>query len=161
MVKKILISLFILGIMIPSVKAADFLDTSAPRRQITVGVRAGINTSSQGINFEKIFSNIKSANTDWRAGFDVGAVVNLGIKNYFTLQPGFFFVNKSYNSNLVKLGTTNVTLTMLSNQFEHSRFYYFQVPILASFRFNLTNDLKWLVDFGPYIALGWVGMRTG
>lgn len=131
--------------------ADDFVDYDAPRKMVSVGVRLGVNTSSVGINFDDIYGDMKHFNNDWHAGFDAGAVVNLNIRNYFTLQPGFFFQNKSYNSTLI---TANFDEGKLKNSFHHSRYYYFQIPILASFRFNISHGLKWLVDVGPYFAFG-------
>jgi hypothetical protein len=34
----------------------------------------------------------------------------------------------------------------------HNRRYVFTIPVVASFHFNITNDLRWNVDFGPYIS---------
>lgn len=151
MINKLAIGFCLLISSVMTAHSADFMDTTSPKRIITAGVRLGITNSTQGMNLEQTYANIKQANIDWGTGFELGAVVNLNIRNYFTLQPGFFFQNKSYDVTLIE---SNFNAGELTNSFEHSRFYYFQIPILASFRFNLSNDIQWTADFGPYFGFG-------
>ncbi|MEF9923832.1 MAG: porin family protein [Muribaculaceae bacterium] len=131
--------------------AINFLDTSTPDSRISLGIRIGVNSSNQGLNLTKIYPDVKKGYTEWKAGFDVGAVVDLNINNFFTIQPGFFFQNRSYDYTII---TSNFNAGMLANKFGHTRNYSFQIPMLLSFRFNLSNDFRWHLDFGPYIAFG-------
>ncbi|MDD2961010.1 MAG: porin family protein [Muribaculaceae bacterium] len=149
--KHIIVALFLFATCFNQLTASEFMDSSPASKPIGLGIRLGITSSSVGMNTKDIYPDLKKGITEWGAGFEVGAVVNLNIKNFFTLQPGFFFQNKSYNSTLINMNSAN---QKLENALGHSRFYYFQIPVLCSFRFNITNELKWNVDFGPYFAFG-------
>ena len=134
-----------------AVKADDFMDKGASRSFIEFGVRLGINSSTQKINHKDIYSDTQRAFTEWKTGFEVGAVIDLNIRDYFALQPGFFFQNKSYDYTVLSANFGNGTMEQMLG---HTRFYYFQIPVRASLRFNLSHDFRWHIDFGPYFAFG-------
>lgn len=152
MMKKILLLvMLVVGSFCSTAYASDFIDTSNADKQIGIGVRFGINSSSLTNNFRSVYPSVNKCLTEWGTGFETGLVVNLNIKNFFTIQPGFLFQNKSLDYTLINSDASNGTL---ANMFAHSRYYYFQVPILASFRFNLGDDLKLLAEAGPYFGFG-------
>lgn len=134
-----------------SASAADFFNTSTAPKPLSIGVRFGITSSTQGINLNKLYSDTKKGYTEWGTGFEAGAVVNLNIRDYLTLQPGFFFQNRSYDYTII---SANMSTGTLADRFGHTRSYYFQIPVLASFRFNLSDDVRWHIDLGPYFAFG-------
>ena len=136
---------------ISTAAAQEFFDTSYPARAITFGVRLGINSSNPTNNFGKVYPNMNKCFTEWGAGFNTGIVVNLNIRNYLSIQPGLLFQNKSNDYTLIRANASEGTL---SNLYTHSRYYYFQVPVLASFRFNITEKSKLLAEVGPYFSFG-------
>lgn len=145
---KYVLVVFLLAIISMSeLKAANPSDYKA----IGFGLRLGINSSNQGINFNEIFPDVKKGYTEWKTGFDIGAVVDLNITKFLTLQPGFFFQNRSYDYTIIAVDYNNGSL---SDKFGHTRSYHFQIPILLSLRLNLSNDFRWNLEFGPYIAFG-------
>lgn len=149
--KAVVLSVIALSACAIEVRANDFMDKGASGSFIEFGVRLGVNSSSQKINHSDIYSDTQRTFTEWKAGFEVGAIVDLNIKDYFTLQPGFFFQNKSYDYTVLKANFGNGTMEQMLG---HTRFYYFQIPVLASLRFNLSHDFRWHIDFGPYFAFG-------
>ena len=75
-------------------KANDFLSSEVPDELFNIGVRIGLNTSNR--TFNKDF--FRSWNTNsWGTGIDAGVVVNLNMRDFFALQPGFFFESRSGN----------------------------------------------------------------
>lgn len=131
-----------------SADAAGFMDTGTPTRLISVGARLGITSSNLSTDIPGYADN---GNFSWKRGFAAGVVVDLHVRNYFSIQPGFFFENRSYDYTLISHYPEDHALT---NQLGHTRRYAFTVPIMAAFHFNLTSNLQWLVEAGPYFAFG-------
>ncbi len=145
--KKILLSL--LAAMISfSAAAADFLDTGASGSPVSFGVRFGLTSASQKTSLSGLSDNVS---LNWGMGFTAGAVIDLNVRNYFSVQPGFFFENRSYDYTVVLNDPSNQSLT---NYLGHTRSYSFTIPVLASFKFNLSESVKWLAEIGPYFAFG-------
>jgi len=131
-----------------TVAAADFVDTGTPDENVGIGLRFGLTSSNLHGNLDD-YSN--KANYNWRTGFTFGAVVDLNVRNFFTVQPGLFFENRSYDYTVIR---HDKDLQALYNDLGHTRSYSFTIPILASFRFNLSESLQWTLDVGPYFAFG-------
>ncbi len=132
--------------------ASDFFDTSKPETPFGLGVRIGINASNQ----TRSSYNLASSLDGWGTGFTAGALFDLNIKNYLTIQPGFFFESRSNNYSYI-YNTQNNSKT----EFGHTRHYSFKIPILASLRFNPANSIRLHLDFGPYFSYGFAGSDNG
>lgn len=132
-------------------EGSDFIDTSMPDKLITYGVRVGLNTSNQT-------SPSKSVNLDsWGTGFDAGVVVDLNFRDFFAIQPGFFFESRSHNYSYVD----NADRLLDVSEYGHTRSYWFNIPLLASFRINPANSLKVSIDAGPQFGFGIGGSDKG
>ena len=129
-------------------KAQDFIDKGTPRQGITCGLRFGITSSNMKTDL-KGYSN--RTGNDWGTGFAVGGVVNLNVRNYLTIQPGFFFENRSYDYTAILHDAASQSLI---NNLGHTRNYTFSIPILASMRFQVSKAIEWNIDFGPYFNWG-------
>lgn len=133
-----------------SAAAQDFFDTSEPDQIFNLGVRIGVNTSNNTV--DKKAYNIYNHNS-WGTGFDLGVVGNINIRDYISLQPGFFFESRSgdfsYISALPDLAAGENNLRM---DVGHTLRYSFVIPIMASVHFNISEDVRWDVEFGPYMA---------
>lgn len=126
-------------------------DTEPSQKLLNIGVRASLTSSNVSPNYNEIFSDVWSTTGDWEYGFNVGVVANLNIKNYFAIQPGIFFSNKCYDT---KISTASMVTNYGSNVERHSRFYYLQIPVMASFKMNIIKGVELLMEAGPYFALG-------
>lgn len=135
-----------------SAVAVEFFDTSNPKNLFSLGVRVGLNTSNQTHNNNGMVYNKDS----WGTGFDVGVVANINFKNYLTIQPGFFFESRSNNYSYMPLGIPFSNATV-----GHTRYTNFTIPIVASFNFNLSDNIRWSADFGPYLQFGLGGSDKG
>lgn len=139
--------------------AADFFSTDKCDRLFDLGVRVGMNTSNRTVDKEVLGGyNFQS----WGTGFNAGVVADINIREYISIQPGVFFESRSGNCQFVTPVYTNgadgagavyETAYWLS-QSAHLHTYNLTIPILASVRFNVTDNLRWMIEAGPYISFG-------
>lgn len=149
MKKFILLIAFMLPVLAPNAAtAADFVDKNTPNRFLGVGVRLGLTSANVSADIPGFGGN---SSFSWKRGFTAGATVDLNFRNYFSIQPGFFFENRSYDYSLIE---HNAGDRLLKTELGHTRSYSFTVPVMASFRFNLTGKLQWTVDAGPFFQFG-------
>lgn len=139
------------------VSAQEFFDTSNAPNFFSMGARIGFNTSNR--TFPSGAFSVWT-NNSWGTGFNIGAVANLNFKEYLSLQPGIFFESRSGNYAYLTeyLDVLNVEQTFY--QVGHLRTYNFTIPILGIAKFNIAQNIKWLVEFGPYFQfkLGSTGL---
>lgn len=111
---------------------------------MNLGVRVGFNTSNITAS-SKAFNgyNVNS----WGLGFNAGVVCDLNIREYISIQPGFFYGTRSGNFIYRQTGTPGTA----DFQPGHMRSYHLTVPIVASLHFNIADNVRWDVDFGPYV----------
>ncbi|MDE5956683.1 MAG: PorT family protein [Muribaculaceae bacterium] len=129
-------------------EAATFFDTSVPESLMGVGVRLGVNTTNRNLN--KDVFNVWNVNS-WGTGVDVGAVVNINFRNYLTIQPGLFYESRSGKYAYVNTaGYDDDGVAEYMTQYGRDRSYNFTVPIMAQIHFNLSDDIRWDVEAGPY-----------
>lgn len=129
-----------------SAGAQDFLSTAAADKLLSLGVRLGVNTSNR--TFSQDYFQQWNVNS-WGTGMDAGVVLDLNMRDFFSLQPGFFFESRSgnyaYAQDYYEAGKQDKFTEM-----GHYRTYNFTVPVMLSFRFNITESLRWAVEAGPY-----------
>lgn len=152
MKKLFLVVLAFLGLATNSrVYAQDFFDTSDAEKFFTFGARVGVNTSNRTFPKGNYLNYMMSS---WGTGFDAGVVANMNFKEYLSIQPGFFFESRSGNLlNIVDYLQTNINGDLIPTthyEVNHLRAYYFTVPIMGIVNFNIADNVKWMVEFGPY-----------
>jgi len=130
-----------------SVSASDFVSTEPAERLFNFGVRLGVNASNR--TFSKDYFNTYNVNS-WGTGIDAGIVLNLNMRDFFSIQPGFFFESRTGNYSYVQDYINQNNENDNFSQIGHVRTYNFVVPVMLSFRFNIADNLKWLVEAGPY-----------
>lgn len=131
-----------------SLRAQSFFSAEPAPRLFDIEIRAGVNSSVRTASSE-VFDlwDVDS----WGTGVEAGAVVNLNLRDFFTLQPGAFFESRSGNyaysqTHLPGIVGTGKEFTQLG----HYRTYHLTVPVMASFRFNVAPGVKWALEIGPY-----------
>ena len=152
--KKLILTIFAIASMfsIFETKAQQFFDTSDSEKFFTFGGRLGFNTSNRTFPSGS-YSNMIF--TSWGTGFNAGVVANLNFKEYISLQPGFFYESRS--GNLVNIvdyytGASNTSSNRETHyEKDHLRAYYFTIPVMGVLKFNLAENIKWNVEFGPYL----------
>lgn len=136
-----------LATLILPAKAEDFFSTDDPDQLFNVGVRLGFNTSNRTVS--NSVANIWNQNS-WGLGFDAGFVADINIKDYISIQPGFFYESRSgafaYQGSAYDPDGTHYVKTQVGK----GREYLFTIPILASLHFNIMDNVRWNVEAGPY-----------
>ncbi|MBD5358792.1 MAG: PorT family protein [Bacteroides sp.] len=131
-----------------STYAVEFLSTEPADNLFNLGVRIGVNASNKTFPSEKFTAwNVNS----WGSGFEAGVVADINIRQYLSIQPGIFFEsrsgNYSYSENYINKDNEADYFTQLG----HLRTYNFTIPVLASIKLNIANNLQWLLEAGPYL----------
>ena len=127
-------------------------------RHVTFGVRAGVNFAGMlesvpsGHVLNKFFSGPVT-------GFHVGGVVDRRLCGIFHLQTGLTFSAKgaSYTKEWSYRPDSDKEPIIFTSR-DTARPMYLEVPVLASFHFNLPRGFGVQVGAGPYFAVG-VGGR--
>lgn len=131
--------------------ASDFFSTAQPERLFRIGVHFGINTSNRTLN-KKVFDIWN--NNSWGTGIDAGATVDINFRDWFSIKPGFFYESRSgnfaYSMRTVDASTNTI---VPFDQLGHYRQYNFVIPVMAVAHFNLTDDVRWNVEAGPYLQI--------
>ncbi|MDE6445192.1 MAG: PorT family protein [Muribaculaceae bacterium] len=130
--------------------AGDFLDTDQPSSLFTLGVRAGVNTSIH--TFDSRFFDVWNVNS-WGTGIDAGAVFDINLRQYISIQPGFFFESRSGHYSYINAYTDADEEEAQYTQLGKYRGYFLNIPVLISVKFNLASNVKWIVEAGPYLQL--------
>ena len=99
--------------------------------QIKIGLTAGLNISNS--IFNQMNSSTESNN--YKAGFQAGVVADFGISNQFSITPELLFSQRGSKGNISYL-TLN----------------YMQLPVNATYKFDVGNDSKLFVFAGPYLS---------
>lgn len=150
MFRKLISALAIAAIAIPPSKAAKFFDTSAPESLFEVGVRLGVNTSNRSL--DKNIFDVWNINA-WGAGVNIGAVADINFRDYISIQPGIFFESRASKYTYVNTESVTETGPLTLTQYGKDRSYNFTIPILCSVHFNVSNDIRWNVEAGPYFQI--------
>lgn len=128
--------------------AQEFFDTSNAPHFFSMGVRIGFNTSNK--TFPSDAFSIWT-NNSWGTGFNAGVVANLNFKEYLSLQPGIFFESRSGNYAYLTEYLDISHKEQTYYQVGHWRTYNLTIPVLGVAKFNLAQNIKWLIEFGPYL----------
>lgn len=130
--------------------AADFFSTEQSEKFITFGARLGVNTTNRTIS-DNAFPGFYN-NESWGTGFDIGAVANLNFRDYLSLQPGFFFESRSSRYTIIgPLGLADGTVADAALAGKNNT-YNFTIPVMAVIKFNITDNIRWNVEAGPYVS---------
>ena len=118
--KKIFFALSLLAVA-ATASAAEFADTSVPDQMIDLGVRFGISSSNLSADIPHAG---EECNFSWKRGFTAGVVMNLNIRDFFSIQPGFYFENRSYDYSTIR---HDADRRALETNLGHTRRYAFSI----------------------------------
>lgn len=125
--------------------AQDFFSTEKSDRTFTFGARIGVNTSNRTMD-RNAFGGYNVQN--WGTGLDLGIVADINFRDYISIQPGVFFESRNGNYTIVDSFGSNSIMTQVGNR----RSYNLTIPVVGSLHFNITDDIRWNVDLGPYVS---------
>lgn len=109
---------------------------------LSFGVKAGANLSSMSGD---MFDDFKS-----KVGFQVGVTVEYGFTENLFLGSGLEFTTKGAKH---KIEAGSVTTKTTFNPM------YLQLPVHIGYKFEVADNIKLLVELGPYVGFG-VGGKT-
>lgn len=144
--KHIMAAILSLGAL--SAYSADLLDTEPAEKLFNLGVRIGVNSSNRTFPSEKFSSwNVNN----WGTGFNAGVVVDLNMREYISIQPGIFFESRSGHYSYSEEYVNQKNEMDYFTQLGHIRTYNLLVPVMASVKLNIADNLQWLIEAGPYV----------
>lgn len=150
MKKHLLTAITALLIGSAAARAQFVIDTAQSEQPIGVGLRAGVNVSNVSTNEKSLMPSIFDRSSHWRAGFTGGAVIDLRIRNFLALQPGFLFETRSASYMRTSISPADL-MTATMGQWNYTTI---QFPVLLSFRMQYGSDYEVQLDFGPYFSHG-------
>lgn len=118
---------------------SEMFETDA-RSKVGFGVRAGLNISDISMKAGNTKQDLKP-----QAGFHVGATVDIPITNGFYIQPGLAFSSK---------GARYVDKGDNWKEVESMFPVYLEIPVLASFRADVAENVNLQLNIGPYFDFG-------
>lgn len=121
-----------------SSSSSSFFSTEKAEQPITIGVRAGMNIATMTGDIE---------GNDSRIGFNAGVSVDIPLLQSLYLQTGLYVTQKGTKSEYYDEDYDCDIEEKLNP-------LYLQIPILASYRYNFTDNTQLQVNFGPYLAYG-------
>lgn len=103
---------------------------------------AGFSQVKWDAKFGMNFSNMtKYDDTKALPGFNLGVGMDYGFSENWSLQSGLLISSKGYK---YKEGEYKET----------TRPIYLDIPILAAYKFNISDNTKFVINAGPYLAFG-------
>ena len=92
------------------------------------------------------FSNVtKADNTKALPGFQLGVGMDYGFSENWSLQSGLMISSKGYKYDYKD---------EYYNESHKARPIYLDIPILAAYKFNISDNTKFVINAGPYLAIG-------
>jgi len=123
---------------VTGVFAQKYWDGSRPDHRFTFGVRTGV-------NFSKQYNMEDGADNDFRTGFHVGITADVNFVRSFSINTGVLYTQKGYKSDYSDYrGSVKKTNSAA----------YIEIPVLASYRVELSDAACFQLNLGPYIAFG-------
>lgn len=109
---------------------------------VKFGVRGGLNISSA--SFSEYGDAIGASS---RIGFNAGIILDMPVSESFYVQPGLYYTQKGFKYDGRTWRNLGNTKSCTSTQ------GYVELPILASYRYPLTDDIQLQINAGPYAAV--------
>lgn len=129
-----------------------FVDTLAPSRFVNVGVHASVGNSTLTQNYRSSFPQISQLNVSAGWSFGAGANVEFGLRDFMWLgtEANLLIDNNSIDM----IVNEDQSATSVSNIFLRNHYYYLNIPVYMSFKFNLAPTVRWNIDGGIYYSYG-------
>lgn len=154
---KIIMLLLALTLQVLVVGATKpFFSTDRPASMVEVGLHGIVGATAITENYASQIPGIDKADSHPGLGIGAGARVSFVLRDYLALTTGLDMLWGHHKCTMTTMGdgTPYVNNIYLSN-----RYLYARVPVLMSFRFNVADKARWIVDAGVYFATGISGRQ--
>lgn len=125
--------------------------TAKSSEGVKFGIRTGVNLANMGLSYENASLSFNS-----RTGFHAGVIADIPVVESFYIQPGLYLSQKGFKYK----GSAIFNDSKHDDANIEAKPLYLEVPVLASFRFNVANNVQLLANAGPYFAYGIGGKGT-
>ncbi len=120
----------------------------------TISLKGGLNLSNMSFDVDN--NGDMDDDTDWKAGFVVGAAVEFPFTDILSLETGLFLASKGYKASDEYTDTWG-GMTFEGEMEETLSLLYLDIPITARLTHNLGNGLSLYGLLGPYVGIGLTG----
>lgn len=120
-------------------------------------VYAIIGTSTMWQNYAEHVPSISDINTSPGCGVGIGAKVQFEFRDFFALGTQLDFMARNNKYSMVIIDTEGKGSQ--NSVFVSNRSYSASVPVYASVRFNIADNVRWNIDAGGYFSLGLGGYQ--
>mgnify|MGYP002625895421 CR=1 FL=1 len=123
-----------------SSSSSSFFSTEKADNPVTFSIRGGVNFSNLSVEGEGL---------DSRTGFHGGVNVDIPLLQSLYLSTGLYYTTKGYGK------VHEEGEYMVENKVEHkASANYLEIPVLASYRYDFSDNAQLQVNVGPYFAYG-------
>ena len=120
-----------------SSSSSTIFSTEKTDEGVTFGIRGGLNSAVINVSND----HGSSYTTDSRLAWHVGVIADIPLMESLYFQTGLFFQNKGGQEEDEEGKYTMKPM-------------YLEVPVLASYRYNFSDDAQLQLNVGPYFAYG-------
>lgn len=124
----------------------SFFSTEKADHGVTFGIRGGLNVaglSTEAVKGEKNYLSSKSG-----IGYNAGVNIDIPIVKSMYIQTGLYWTVKTAKME------NSYRSEYHTYKFNPS---FIEIPLLASYRYDLSNNIQLQVNLGPYFAYGVAG----
>lgn len=117
--------------------------------QVRFGVKAGVNLANIGhgaLDFDPLLR------------FQGGVVADIPIATHFSVQPAILYSAKGYSLNLEEVLQGGVLVERKAQI--KLKLNYLEIPVLALYKTELGEGVKFFGGLGPYVGIGINGSNT-
>ncbi len=131
--------------------AAALMSFSANAQDgVKFDVHAGMNMSSLSTSKETLeLMDMDNGDTKMKMGFNMGVGVTFPINDIFAVKSGLDFSMKGG-----KIEESSQDEDSWYEDIYTTKAYYLQIPVLASFGYDISDKIRIEANVGPYIAFG-------
>ena len=142
--KILVLAAITLGILALNAQSGQFFSTEKADKGVTFGVRGGLNLAS--FSTELIGESRDDFKQENLTGYNAGVSIDIPIVKSLYVQTGAFWSVKG-------------TKASIKNSAYHLNFNpsYVEVPLLASYRYNVTENVELQANLGGFAAYGITG----
>ena len=103
-----------------------------------------------------LFSYRRPDGLDERTGFSVGAGVEYNFSRHWAIQSGLMITSKGATAEYEGYSPLSSSTDPISYKAKISPIYL-DIPILAAFKIDISNHVKFAINIGPYLSVGMGG----
>ncbi|MBE6318324.1 MAG: PorT family protein [Bacteroidales bacterium] len=158
--KKILciICLMLMSVFVGVSQNHKFMNLDTASRFIECDVHALVGVSVFAQDYQKHVPMMSEVSSSPGCGWGIGATVRFALKDYLAIgtQLDVLALNNKYSMIMVDPNNHSQISAIVTNQS-----YCISIPVFASLRFNIDENVKWNIDLGCYYNFGIGGTQKG